>query len=149
MNQNPKQYHHGSNLRPSGFQSTTLPQRHSYLTFSFKFVNTYFSVVSTLLTFFDNCFVSTVFFFDTTVLTFVSTVFSFVSTLFFFVSTVLTFVSTVFSFVSTLFTFVNTVHVFLRHFTVYLVVFTIHFIKAYGSALCAGGGEDRKKFTHR
>ncbi len=31
MNPNPKQYHRGSNLQISGFQSNTLPLRHSYL----------------------------------------------------------------------------------------------------------------------
>ncbi len=89
INQNQKQYYLGSILRPSGWQSSILPLRHTH----FVCVGNFFTVLFLCH--------YTVYLRQYSVLfTFVSTLFTFASTVFFFVSTVLNFVSTVFFFKS-------------------------------------------------
>jgi hypothetical protein len=87
--ENQKQHYMCSILRPSGWQSSILPLRHTH----FVCVGNFFTLVFLCHYIVYLCQYSVLF-------TFVSTLFTFASTVFFFVSTVLNFVSTVFFFKS-------------------------------------------------
>jgi hypothetical protein len=89
INQNQKQHYLGSILRPSGWQSSILPLRHTH----FVCVGNFFTVLFL-------CHYTVYLRHYSVLFTFVSTLFTFASTVFFFVSTVLNFVSTVFFFKS-------------------------------------------------